>query len=314
MFEPTDDGLVLRPVSVEVTPASSGTILPFFPTYEVACGAFSVPDREAHAPGTKRILASLNLSPETHFLAHARGDSMDGGDSPIKHGDLLLFQWLQNAGPADMLDMTVLVEQYGYEGRTQALKTLGRDAQGRYVLLSVNPEHEPIPASGDMKLVARLVRKLEQREYNSLYPHLHESYKRMDVADLYGETFNTGNWNSGHVSLDGRVLLFVTLEKAKGMTQYEDRLVAPDLLEWSSQKGTTRKSKKGREILEHLESGVEVHVWLRKSKGEVAFVYAGLGILVESEGEKPMRVKWRLVDGLAAEVWMGLGTELSGTR
>ena len=35
--------------------------------------------------------------------------------------------------------------------------------------------------------------------------------------------------------------------------------------------------------------------------------YAGQGVMVEAEGERPMRVRWRLVDGLAAEVWMGMG-------
>jgi hypothetical protein len=153
--------------------------------------------------------------------------------------------------------------------------------------------------------VGTLVRRLAQREINPLATHLHMEFLRSDTPALYGDTFNVGKWNSGHVSLDGRVVLFVTLLKSKQMSagsHYEDRLESPDTLIWSSQSSTTRAGKKGRELLQSMDSGTDIEVWLRRTKRD-AFVYAGWAAFVKAESEKPIRITWRLLDPLPSGLY-----------
>ena len=57
------------------------------------------------------------------FVAFARGDSMDGGDDPIRHGDPLLFEWVRGMSRADLVGERVLIEQQqgsGHDDRAQA--------------------------------------------------------------------------------------------------------------------------------------------------------------------------------------------------
>jgi len=130
------------------------------------------------------------------------------------------------------------------------------------------------------------------------------------VAPLYGHEFNLGNWNSGHVSIDGRALLFVTIEKSSGMssgTDYTDHFESPSVMVWSSQNSVGPGSKKGREILEALETGTEIHLWVRRKKSDVAFEYCGLVVPMSHEGERPMHVTFRLLTPLTAEAFGRLG-------
>jgi hypothetical protein len=177
-------------------------------------------------------------------------------------------------------------------------------------LIAADDDIDSIPGTAEMTVTARLVRRLRQSEFNPLFGQLHGRRRRMAVAELYGEKYNPGNWNSGHISLPGQVVLFVTLEKSRHMTagaQYEDRLLSRDSLLWSSQSSTTQKGKKGQELLRALDNGLQIHLWLRRVKTDVEFVYAGMACAVDDEGEKPIRITWRLYDPLPGDVYLGLG-------
>src|SRR5205807_161980 len=93
-FEQVDGKLVMRPVAVPIQGAGDDLVVPLFPTYAVACGAFDTADWSAHRATLLTVTPSAapaSVDPATHFLCFARGDSMDGGADPIRHGDLLLF-------------------------------------------------------------------------------------------------------------------------------------------------------------------------------------------------------------------------------
>ena len=79
-------------------------------------------------------------------------------------------------------------------------------------------------ADETVRVVGRLVRRLDQREVNPLARHLHQQFRREDIPPLYGHEFNPGNWNTGHVTLDGRIVLRETAQ-----TPDEDGAALADL-------------------------------------------------------------------------------------
>ncbi|WP_240606269.1 DUF3427 domain-containing protein [Euzebya rosea] len=290
-----DGEWVMRPIGAVA--AGGGTALPFFPTYQVACGAFGQPTDLLVAGQAIEIADTRgeDRSPSEEFVVTAHGDSMAGGPDPVKSGDRLLMRWISGQDRAALVGRRVLVEYDAGEGPSAVLKTLDRTKDG-FVLRSDNPSAPPISAASWMTLVAEYLRTLDQREYNPLARHLGEAFKRQDIPPLYGEEFNPGNWNTGHVSLDQDVLLFVTLHKGNMQEggDYEDHLEGGDILVWSSQSSVGPDNKKGREILNAPSDGTRIHAWLRRRKSDVAFEYCGLVTPLDHRGAKPMSVRFRL--------------------
>jgi len=109
--------------------------------------------------------------------------------------------------------------------------------------------------------------------------------KRNEVPEVYGEEYNIGNWNCGHVSLPGVVVLFVTTlddtsaldvgnYEGQGWMKKKDAGQVGSRFRWMSQNATTPDSKRGREILENKKP---IHLYLRehKRKNGGRFTYQG---------------------------------------
>jgi hypothetical protein len=84
---------------------------------------------------------------------------------------------------------------------------------------------------------------------------------------------------------------------------YVDHFEGPDTFVWSSQTSTAPDGKKGREILEALETGTWIHLWARRRKTDVAFTYAGLVVPVSHHGSRPMSVRLRLLTALDGQTF-----------
>jgi hypothetical protein len=299
-FDQVDGQLVMRPVAVPTEGAGDELVVPLFPTYAVACGAFDTADWSAHRGSLLTVARSTVpavVGSATHFLCFARGDSMDGGTDPIRHGDLLLFEWARGVSAGDLVGERVLVELTEPGGTAAALKLLERDGPD-FRLLSANPGFPPVPGDSHLQVVARLRQRLDQSAINPLAHRIGQAFKREDIAPLYGQPYNPGNWQSGHVSVPGQAVLFVTLQKSEAMSygsQYLDHLEDADHFVWSSQTSVGPDRKKGREILDALETGTQIHLWIRRRKTDVAFVYLGLVVPVSHEGDRPMSVRFRLM-------------------
>lgn len=308
-----DGTLVLRPGAV----ASDGfdvDYVPFFGDYTVACGpdaATSWSDHTATEIAIRRQ-AGQQLTPSSHFVCFAHGDSMDGGLDPIRHGDPLLFEWITGGSARDYVDQPVLVETAGKSGVAGTLKILRPQGSG-YLLESANPAVSTIEVRSDMRPVARLVSKLDQQDLNPLASRIGEQFRSMDVPTLYGEVFNPGNWRSGHVSLRRHAILFVTLVKRADRTAYVEHFEAPDIFVWSSQLSTKPSGKKGREILEALQTGKSIELWMRRKSTDGAFTYLGRVVPLSHEGSEPMLVTFRLLTPLSGELQSRLGVELPPT-
>ena len=313
-LEQIDGTLLLRPGAVNSDDLQVDYV-PLFGDYTVACGPDARTSWSDHAATeiAVRRQTDHDLAPSRNFVCFAHGDSMDGGADPIRHGDPLLFEWITGGSARDYVDQPVLVEAAGKSGVTGTLKVLRRQGSA-YVLESKNPAVAPIEGRSDMHPVARLLSKLDQQDINPLASRIGEQFKSTDVPTLYGEVFNPGNWRSGHVSLKNHAILFVTLEKRADRTQYVEHFEAPDVFMWSSQLSTSPDGKKGREILNALETGKSIELWMRRKATDGAFTYLGRVVPLGHEGSEPMLVTFRLLTPLSGELQSCLRVQLPSTR
>jgi SOS-response transcriptional repressor LexA len=187
------------------------TELPFFPNLKIACGHFRTGFTDAEE--------YISLGPqfgqlrsEQHFIARASGNSMDGGKSPIRNGDYLLLERVSPTEAFPETDTVMAVERENEAGDESQylLRVLHRNIDGAYILQANNPAYDDLAVTPEMRMVARLKIVIDP-----LQLAIGRSFMREAIPPFFGETFNPGNWNSGHVVLDeGKThILLVTLNK-----------------------------------------------------------------------------------------------------
>lgn len=131
-------------------------------------------------------------------------------------------------------------------------------------------------------------------------PELWKHYMRNQIPLLFGLQFSQAVWNAGFIAVPGHLFLLVTLEKDDLLEahQYQDRFLGPDRFEWQSQNRTARDSRHGQLIQNHQRLGVQVHLFVRKSKRvngtSAPFVYCGEVDFLGWDRDKPITVRWRL--------------------
>jgi superfamily II DNA or RNA helicase/HKD family nuclease len=268
--------------------------LPYFPNLKIACGHFRAgrTDAEEH----KALPVNYGqLDPTRHFIARASGNSMDGGKNPIRNGDYLLLELVSPSNAGSITGTVMAIErQDEFGGDNQYLLrvvTKGRD--GSYILKANNPDYEDLPATDEMRTLARLRSIVDPLDLS-----IGQSFTREDIPALFGEAFNPGSWNVGHVVLNEKKVhvLLVTLNK-QGKAQeyrYHDHWIDQHTFHWQSQNATTPASKRGQEIIRHEAMGIAVHLFVRDTKlvgGKGApFVYQGRASYQSHTGANPMSV------------------------
>lgn len=268
--------------------------LPYFPNLKIACGHFKAgrTDSEEH-----RSLPTAygQLDPSRHFIARASGNSMNGGKNPIKDGDYLLLELLSPSKAGSITGTVMAIERQDEVGgdNQYLLRVVTKTRDGRYVLKANNPDYEDLEATDDMRTLARLKAVVDPLDLAIGQPFMRE-----DIPPLFGETFNPGSWNSGHVTLNDKKahVLLVTLSK-RGKAEehrYLDHWIDEHTFHWQSQNATTPASKRGEEIIHHQARGIDVHLFVRTEKlasGKAApFVYQGKVIYRSHQGAGPMSV------------------------
>lgn len=288
------------PGNVIPLPVRTRQELPYFPNLKIACGHFRTGRTDAEEHVT--IPASYGqLDPQRHFIARASGNSMNGGKVPILDGDYLLLELISPSKAGSITGAVVAIERQDEFGDNQyLLRVVTKTSSGQYVLKANNQEYEDVVATDDMRTLARLkgiVEPLDLQIGRTLY--------REDIPPLFGEVFNPGNWNSGHVVLESRKahVLLVTLNKQGKAEEhrYLDHWIDDRTFHWQSQNSTSPAVKRGREIIRHAELGISIHLFVRESKLAGAkgapFVYYGKVRYLSHTGTKPMSVTLALEDG-----------------
>ncbi|MFM2057886.1 MAG: UvrABC system protein [Pseudomonadota bacterium] len=274
-----------------------GVELPFFPNLKIACGHFRTGRADAeehrHLPARYGV-----LDPARHFIARAAGHSMDGGKQPIRDGDALLLELVSPSRAGSITGSVMAIErQDDADDHQYLLRVVTKNAAGQYILKANNPDYADLPATDDLRTLARL-----RAVVDPLDLALGESFAREDIPALFGAVFNPGAWNVGHVVLNEQKVhvLLVTLNKQGKAEEhrYLDHWIDPHTFHWQSQNSTTPASKRGRELIEHVVRGIAVHLFVREGKlagGKGApFVYHGPVAYQSHQGSGPMSVVWRV--------------------
>jgi superfamily II DNA or RNA helicase/HKD family nuclease/SOS-response transcriptional repressor LexA len=271
--------------------------LPYFPNLKIACGHFKTgrTDSEEH-----RALPETYgpLDPSRHFIARATGNSMDGGKNPVRDGDYLLLELMSPTRAGSITGNVVAIERQDASGDNQyVLRVVTKLRDGQYMLKANNPAYEDMPATDEMRTLARLRGVIDPLDLA-----VGQSFQREEIPALFSEQFNPGNWNVGHVTLNGKKahVLLVTLNKQGKAEEhkYLDHWVDEHHFHWQSQNTTTPESKRGLEIIEHERRGIAIHLFIRDGKlagGKGApFVYQGRATYESHRGSRPISVVFRV--------------------
>jgi superfamily II DNA or RNA helicase len=142
--------------------------------------------------------------------------------------------------------------------------------------------------------------------------HLHATYSRDEALAAFG-MLRPSTMRQGVIHLDEERadVFFVTLRKSERhyspTTRYHDYAVSPGVFHWESQSTTPAGSPTGRRYQEHARRGSSVHLFIRETRdgalGAAPYTYAGTATYLSHEGERPMRILWRLDNELPAELY-----------
>jgi superfamily II DNA or RNA helicase/HKD family nuclease len=271
----------------------------YFPEIQMACGHF----RTGRADNERYVLAPPGVSAnslERSFIARAKGNSMNGGKNPIFDGDYLLFEFITPESAGKISDQIVAIERQDSSGDDQyLLRRVLKKPQGGYTLRANNPDYADMDATDEMTTFARLKGKVDP-----LQLFVGDRFMREDIPGLFGEEFNPGNWNVGHVSLSQRNthVLLVTLNKQGHSEnhQFTDYFVSEREFHWQSQNSTAPDKKRGQEIINHKKLGIHFYLFVREHKLEnkksAPFEFKGEIEYLSHSGANPMSVHWRLLN------------------
>jgi len=273
--------------------------VPYFPNIKIACGRFKTGSADAEE---YRCLGPGHgtLNPSRHFIARASGNSMNGGKYPIHDGDYLLLERVTSDSAGSISGLIMAIERQDAAGDNQyLLRMVTKQSPGRYVLKATNPEYEELEASEEMRTFARLKEILRPLDLA-----LSQSFIREDIPALFGEEYNPGNWNVGHVVIKNRPIhvLLVTLNKQGKAEEhrYHDYWIDGQTFHWQSQNSTTPEKKRGNELINHQKLGITVHLFIRESKlsgsKAASFTYFGEVTYAGHKGSAPMSINWRVSD------------------
>lgn len=275
-----------------------GLRIPYFPNLKIACGHFrtgTADEEEFRHLGEEYG----KLDSTRHFIARATGNSMDGGKNPIRDGDYLLLEHRGSERAGSITGSVMVIERQDETGENQyLLRTVVKRGANDYILRANNPAYPDMQATDEHRTLARLrniISPLEMMRGREVF--------REEIPGLFGEEFNPGRWNVGHVVLNSQkahVLLVTISKRGKHADhKYLDYWVDVTTFHWSSQRQTTPRDKRGQELVQHREKGITIHLFVREDKlvgGKGApFRYYGPVEYSTHSGEAPMAITLKLM-------------------
>jgi len=286
--------------------------VPFFSDLQIACGHFATSAHDTDNLECVRLPNSYgNLNPSRHFVARAKGNSMNGGRSPITDGDYLLLELITSSSAGSISDQTLVIERQDFTGDDQyLLRQVKKLGPKHYQLIATNPDYETITSSEEFRTLARFKSIIDPVDI-----YCFQEFMREDIPQLFGLEFNTGLWQSGHVcpKISNDQYLLVTLNKQgkEADHQYHHYFIDDSTFHWQSQRNTSQKSAKGQAIVDQQKNMGGVYLFIRPTKlaGKKAapFVFCGRVEYLGHTNEKPMNVTWKLQQKIPEHLCSFLG-------
>ncbi len=267
--------------------------IPYFPNLKIACGHFKTGRADAEEYRSLGMNYG-NLDPQRHFIARASGNSMDGGKNAIRDGDYLLLELISPSRAGSITGSIIAIERQDESGDNQyLLRVVAKKPDGSYLLKANNPAYADLPANESMRTLARFKAIVDPLKFST-----GQFFAREEIPQLFGQEFNPGNWNAGHVVInEGKVhVLLVTINKQGRAAdhRYVDHWIDERTFHWQSQNRTEPNGGSGRSLIEHEAQGIAIHLFVRETKlvnGKAApFLYCGPVRYVSHTGSKPMNV------------------------
>ena len=145
---------------------------------------------------------------------------------------------------------------------------------------------------------------------------LHARYTRDQILVAFGlSTFDKKSSNregaAENKSLNTEIL-FINLSKSEEnfspTTMYDDYAISETLFHWQSHNAYGPETTKGVSYINHHENNKKILLFVReKGKDEngntLGYVFIGEGIFKETEGSKPMSIKWELSEPMPNYLW-----------
>ncbi|SHF78182.1 Superfamily II DNA or RNA helicase [Flavobacterium segetis] len=145
---------------------------------------------------------------------------------------------------------------------------------------------------------------------------VHARYTRDQILAAFGDSsFDKKSSNREGVAFIENInseLLFVDLLKSEEdyspTTMYDDYAISEILFHWQSQNQTRDDLGKGLTYINHQKLGKKILLFIREqSKNQfnntMGYVFIGEAKFIESEGSKPMSIKWELNEPIPNYLW-----------
>jgi hypothetical protein len=144
---------------------------------------------------------------------------------------------------------------------------------------------------------------------------LHAKYGSNEIKASLGKATLQGAGERGvgvlHFTALRAYVLLVTFQKTERefspSTMYADYPISRDLLHWESQSNTTQASNTGQNLIEHIERGYTILIFVRDVKKRdgitVPYTYLGPAEKVSYQNERPIQFVWRLKHQMPAEIF-----------
>jgi len=139
-------------------------------------------------------------------------------------------------------------------------------------------------------------------EFNENILISYKEYKRVELQILLDSKVPKGSWRAGYANTEKDICLFATIDKThifQENLKYDNSLFADDIIQWISQPKTSHNSSVGQMFIHHKEKGFKVHIFIRKyafmnGNKTNPFIYLGNAQYYSSQGDKPMKILWKL--------------------
>ncbi|RAR49882.1 DUF3427 domain-containing protein [Flavobacterium lacus] len=166
-----------------------------------------------------------------------------------------------------------------------------------------------------------LIDKVDFKEIDIELPYnqplkLHARYTRDQITAAFGKTTFEKKWPSREGVLEieniNTELLFINLIKSEEdfspTTMYDDYAISDTLFHWQSQNSSRPDLGKGLSYIKHKENNKKVLLFVREKASDengntMGYVFIGEAQFIESEGAKPMNIKWELNEPMPNYLW-----------
>jgi superfamily II DNA or RNA helicase len=166
-----------------------------------------------------------------------------------------------------------------------------------------------------------LIDKIGFKEIDIYLPYnqplrLHARYTRDQILVAFGlSTFDKKSSNREGAAENKKLnteILFINLIKSEEdfspTTMYDDYAISESLFHWQSHNAYGPETTKGLSYIKHVENDKKILLFVREKANDekgntMGYVFIGEGIFRETEGSKPMNVKWELSEPIPNFLW-----------